>query len=90
MTTAEATAIDRLRTELHEYHCTVIEVAKGCESCKKQIAMLSLDMYGVPGETDKHPGVIASVNGMSKTVRVVWGILLVLLGAAASAIARQI
>jgi len=92
MTAEDNFAIDRLRDELHEYHVDVQKLITRCEMCRGDIEQLHADIYGLPGNKDTSPGLmgdVAELRGsrrrMLLAMRCVWGFVMAIAGAVATA-----
>ncbi|MBN1395695.1 MAG: hypothetical protein JW959_11785 [Pirellulales bacterium] len=97
MTSAENTSIERLRDELHEYHVDVQRLIQRCESCRADVECLLADVYGLPGNKKRSPGLIGEVaelrgsrRRMLLAMRGAWLLLTALAGALAAAVVKTI
>jgi len=92
MTAKETAILEQLRNELHSYHVEVTEHIVRCEGCRTEVTKLSVDLYGLPGNKDTSPGLMGDVASAKQSLRAirtglryVWAVILVALGAAATA-----
>ncbi len=95
MTTDENVAIERLRDELHEYHVDVQRLIQRCESCRGDVECLLADVYGLPGNKKRSPGLLGEVAELSGSrrrmllaMRGAWLLLTAMAGALAAAIVK--
>jgi hypothetical protein len=95
MTAAENSSLERLRDELHEYHVDVQRLIQRCESCRADVETLRLDMYGVPGDKEKSPGLMGEVADLCHSRRMMlwglrgtWALLTAVAGAVATAVVK--
>ncbi|MBU4272722.1 MAG: hypothetical protein KKA28_12750 [Planctomycetes bacterium] len=95
MTTDENVAIERLRDELHEYHVDVQRLIQRCESCRGDVECLLADVYGLPGNKKRSPGLLGEVaelrgsrRRMLLAMRGAWLLLTAMAGALATAIVK--
>lgn len=88
--------IDQLRKDLAKYHVEVREHIARAEATAGAVEALQLDVYGVPGEKDDESGLIAAVQSlkhsrrvMSIGLRCIWAVLLAAGGAVVSVFAPR-
>lgn len=88
MTSTERTAIENLRTEVHNYHVEVKEFVARSESMRNDVDSLLLDVRGIPGKLEECPGLNGIVADLSRSrkmtryaLRGAWALLTVLFGA---------
>jgi len=93
MTASEASAIEKLRDELHCYHVDVQRLVQRCESCRAEVIQMATDLYGLPGNKGSSPGLMGEVAELRRSrqlivlaLRGAWVVLTIMLGAAAAAI----
>ncbi len=86
MTIKETSVLERLRTELHDYHVDVTEQAMRLEHVAKTVKNMEVDLYGTPGDKAVNPGKleefstgITDLRRSRKTRKVVLGGLWVIL-----------
>ncbi len=91
----EHNAIERLRDELHEYHVDVQRLIQRCESCRADVECLLADVYGMPGDKRRNPGLLGEVSElrgsrrrMMLALRGAWLLLTAMAGALATAIVK--
>jgi hypothetical protein len=96
MSNDENYALERLREELHEYHVDVQKLIIRCESCRADVEQIHADVYGLPGSKETNPGLmgeVAELRGsrrrMLLAMRCVWGFLMAIAGAVATALLRN-
>jgi len=87
MTADEHSALECLRQELHAYHIDVQRMLERCRLCREEIAVMRADLYGVPGEKGRNPGLLGDVAELKQarrfmlwTLRAVWLVLATLAG----------
>jgi hypothetical protein len=74
MNKSELSALDQLREDLHAYHVDVQTNIARCEGCKAEVQKMSLDLYGIPGEKEKGLGLLATVQDLCRSRRLMlWG-----------------
>ena len=95
MTRNETNAIDRLRDELHEYHVDVQRLMERCESCRADVECMKADVYGLPGNKDRGPGLLGAVAELHRSRRMTllalrgaWVMLTAMAGAIAAAVLK--
>ena len=95
MTARETVLIAELRKELHTYHVEIKQHIQRCEDCRKDVARLATDMYGLPGNKEASPGLMGDVSDLKRSrqlmvlaLRGLWVLLTILLGAVTTAILR--
>ncbi len=96
MTTGENQSIERLRDELHEYHVDVQRLIQRCEACRADVECLLADVYGLPGNKERSPGLIGEVAELRRSRRMMllalrgaWVLLTAMAGALATAIVKS-
>jgi hypothetical protein len=97
MTTAERTAIEKLRDELHTYHVDVQRLVQRCESCRADVLQMGADIYGLPGNKETSPGLVGEVAELRRSrkmmllaLRGAWVLLTAVAGAVGTAIVRTL
>ena len=95
MTAHETALIVELRKELHTYHVEVKQHIQRCEDCRMDVVQLAKDMYGLPGEKERSPGLMGDVSDLKRSrqlmvlaLRGAWVLLTILLGAVATSVLR--
>ena len=95
MTHEEQIAIDRLRDELHEYHIDVQRLMQRCESCRSNVECVMADLYGLPGNKGRNPGLMGEVADLRRSRRMIvlglrgaWVLLTAMTGAIAAAVVK--
>lgn len=95
MTNDENNALGRLRDELHEYHVDVQRLIQRCESCRADVECVMADMYGLPGNKDRSPGLVGEVAKLHRSRRMIllalrgaWVLLTAVTGALAAAVVK--
>jgi len=88
MTVRETAVLEKLRCELHDYHLIVTQHITACESCRATVSKHELDLYGVEGEKETHPGLLGDVaeqrikwRTMRTGLRCVWALITLALSA---------
>lgn len=97
MTAGESAALGKLRDELHEYHVDVQRLIQRCESCRADVECLSADIYGLPGDKERSPGLMGEVAELKRSGRMVllalrgaWILLTAMAGALGTALAKTL
>jgi hypothetical protein len=95
VTASEASALEKLRDELHGYHVDVQRLVQRCENCRSDVLQLTADLYGLPGNKETSPGLIGEVAELRRSRKLIllalrgaWVLLTMLLGAVTTAILR--
>ena len=95
VTSRENSIIEKLRDELHAYHVDVQKLIQRCEACRADVAQLTTDVYGLPGNKETSPGLMGDVAELRRSrklmllaLRGAWVLLTILLGAVMTALLR--
>jgi hypothetical protein len=95
MTLEERGLLEGMRQDLTELRDAVLKHVARCDACRADIDGLKLNMYGIQGDAER-PGVLgrllvleATRQGAKAMMRVVWGLLLVVLGGVITALCRS-
>jgi hypothetical protein len=95
MTQEERGLLEGMREDLTEMRDVVLKHVAKCEGCRGDIEGLKLNMYGIQGDAER-PGVVgrllvleASWRSAKAMIRVLWGLLLVILGAVITALCKS-
>jgi hypothetical protein len=96
MTSAENTALERLRDDLHNYHVDVQRLIQRCETCRGEVESMRADIYGLPGDKRRSPGLLGDVaelrqsrRAMLRGLRGAWVLLTALAGAVVGAFLKN-
>lgn len=89
MTSKESSLLEKMRDELHEYHSEVRQLVAEFNTCRQDVDIVKLDLYGNPEDRETNPGVLSHISDLRRSRRLMryglrglWAIVMLVLGAA--------